>query len=42
MSSSAVGGGQWKASKPESNAECSPLLAGSDGEIVTMMRNLGL
>ena len=42
MSFSAVGGGRWKASKPESNAECSPLLAGSDGEIMALMRNLGL
>ena len=26
----------------KSNAECSPLLAGSDGEMMAMMRNLGL
>ena len=42
MSSSAVGGGKWKASNQKSNAECSPLLADSDGEMMTMMRNLGL
>ena len=26
----------------KSNAECSPLLAGSDGEMMKMKRNLGL